>query len=44
MALENMIAGVVSILFGIEVLMFPGLLRFIVGAYFILLGIVALLL
>jgi uncharacterized membrane protein HdeD (DUF308 family) len=41
--MSGIIAGIISIIFGVLVMAFPKLLRFVVGIYFILMGILALL-
>jgi len=40
MVAEFMIIGILSIIFGLLIIFVPGLLRFLVGAYFLISGIV----
>ena len=42
MVSTKMITGIVSIIFGILVIAFPGMLRWIIGLYFILIGLLTL--
>lgn len=43
LAITGALVAVVSIIFGVLVIAFPGVLRWTVGIYFILLGLLALL-
>ncbi len=40
---SNLVLGILSIIFGIAVLALPKLLRYVIGGYFILVGILMLL-
>jgi uncharacterized membrane protein HdeD (DUF308 family) len=40
-AISGIVGGIISIVFGLLVIMWPRLLRYIVGAYFIIVGIIA---
>lgn len=42
MVSAKVITGIISIIFGILVIAFPGMLRWIIGLYFILIGLLAL--
>lgn len=42
MVSAKLITGIISIIFGILVIAFPGMLRWIIGLYFILIGLLAL--
>lgn len=39
--ISGIVGGVISIVFGLLVIMWPRLLRYIVGAYFIIVGVIA---
>jgi len=40
-AISGLILGIIAIVFGVLVLVFPKILRFLVGFYFILVGILS---
>ncbi len=42
-AISGLIGGIITIIFGVLVLAFPKFLRYLVGGYFILAGILAIL-